>query len=150
MDDELKDAILSVPLYKSLKRQRLRMILEALDKAMHDPKTERLHLPDQLEIEHIMPQKWEKNWPLPKGKDKGEAMIYRNKLIDTIGNLTLLTQKLNDSISNGPWTTKCKEFGKYTILNLTRALLDKDPWDENEIKTRSSKLAGVAIKVWPR
>jgi hypothetical protein len=53
----------------------------------------------QYAIEHVMPRKWVANWPLVEGITEND----RDRLIHTLGNLTLLTGKLNSMVSNGPW-----------------------------------------------
>ena len=77
----------------------MRSILEALDAFSFNKKSEAEPLPSGLTIEHIMPQKWVDNWPLTE-IDKSDpileqkAILRREKLIQTLGNLTLITQSL--------------------------------------------------------
>lgn len=102
-------------------------------------------------LEHLMPQKWEKNWPLPQGADSEE----RSKKIKTLGNFTMLTQSLNSSISNADWTTKVKGKDKnglkaYAAGLLTmEGVLDLQIWDETAIESRSTWLAKKASELWP-
>jgi len=58
---------------------------------------ERVDLSDAT-IEHIMPQSWEASWPPPS---RG-SLQDRAQLVHALGNLTLLTSKLNAAVSNGP------------------------------------------------
>lgn len=53
----------------------------------------------KLAIEHVMPRKWQQHWPV-----QGIDEVDRDRLIHTLGNLTLLTGKLNSTVSNGPWS----------------------------------------------
>ncbi len=56
-----------------------------------------------MEVEHVMPQTWKTYWnPAPGLTPEAEAA--RERAINTIGNLTLVNQKLNASLSNRPWT----------------------------------------------
>ncbi len=77
------------------------MILLALDLQLEDDQTEAAVYTDSdsFTIEHIMPQAWKKHWPLPLEDfpewDKDQVADYREDFIHTIGNLTLLTNKLN-------------------------------------------------------
>ena len=50
-------------------------------------------------IEHVMPQAWFKHWPFPPGGSEPDATPGSTGS----GNLTLLTQKFNSTVSNGPW-----------------------------------------------
>jgi len=72
-------------------------------------KTDDRELPERLTIEHMMPVWWnEDKWPLPSGISEEE----RNILVNTIGNLTLVTQPLNSSMSNSGWEVKRKALQK--------------------------------------
>lgn len=102
-------------------------------------------------LEHLMPQKWMRNWPLTEGGDPDA----RTKKIKTLGNFTMLTQPLNSSISNESWSTKLT--GKNNnglrvyangLLTLT-GVLDLAIWDEKAIDTRATWLARKAADLWP-
>jgi hypothetical protein len=51
----------------------------------------------------------------PEAAQKAER---RESLLHTVGNLTLLTQELNPSVSNGPWDRKLESILKHSVLNL--------------------------------
>lgn len=80
------------------------------------------------------------------------AEPIRNTLLHTIGNLTLLTGKLNESISNGAWDMKRPEILKHNSINLNREFQDDNfaTWDENKIKLRSERLAKLFCRAFPR
>jgi Protein of unknown function (DUF1524) len=127
------------------------MILEALEAALHTGKTEKVLIERKLTIEHLLPREWERHWPLSVSKDSLEAdkrTEYRNKMLHRVGNLTLLTKKLNPAVSNGPWDRKRQEVLRHSALNLNRTLAET--WDEDKIQARSEELLKVAISVWPR
>ena len=90
--------------YGSIRRDRVAMILQAIEEHYHkqDTKAEPIAQFDyqKLQIEHIMPQKWQTHWPVNGGE---EAVHRRDAKINTIGNLTLVSDKLNPSLSNAPW-----------------------------------------------
>ncbi|MCG3208388.1 MAG: hypothetical protein FOGNACKC_01992 [Anaerolineae bacterium] len=155
-DDRLQDAFLGLPLYQLLTRARLRMVLETLEEAMRTDKAEVRHVTrGTLTIEHILPQKWDDHWPLPLTKDPDEhhrRIQRRERIKHTIGNLTLVTGKLNPTLSNGPWDKKQEVLNDYTTLYMNKRLLQewKDkPFAEAEIETRGKQLAQLACKVWP-
>jgi uncharacterized protein with ParB-like and HNH nuclease domain len=149
-DDEFARAWLTTAFYKRLVRNRLRMILEALDDAMQSDKSEKVEIKEKLTIEHLMPQDWETNWPLPAGVDLEEATEMRNRMVHTIGNLTLLTKKLNPSVSNGPWLLKRKEIAAHSAIAMNRRFYDVQDWNEDSIFERTKELLKVALQVWPR
>lgn len=74
----------------------------------------------------------------------------RALLVNTIGNLTLLTHPLNSSLQNSGWDVKRPEITKQSSLALNRELLDIEVWDDNEIMQRQGKLLEIAVIVWPR
>lgn len=150
-DEEFKKAWLGLQFYKRLKKSKLRMILEALEVALHTGKTEQVAIERTLTIEHLLPREWERYWPLSAANGSPEAQKkteHRKEMLDCIGNLTLLTKKLNPSVSNGPWEKKRKGILSHSALNLNRPL--PEVWDEDRIEARSEELFKIAVKVWPR
>jgi len=150
-DDEFKKGWMNLQFYKRLKKSKGRMILEALEACMHTGKTEKVWFEKKLTIEHLLPRAWEKHWPLPSGDSSSSVereTDRREQMIHKVGNLSLLTKKLNPSVSNGPWERKRSEVLKHSALNLNRALPEN--WDEEAIQARSEELLKVAVKVWPR
>lgn len=152
--DEFKDAFLSKPLYKA-GVGRCRMVLEAIEAELITDWSEKQSVPRGLSIEHILPQGWKSNvqeWPLPGGSDdESRAERIRNNALHSIGNLTLVTRKLDSSLSNGPWWEKKQKLGDYANLFLNKDLLNNAPgvWDESAITDRAHRLYEAAIKVWP-
>ena len=154
-DHQFIDAFLSVPVYSLLTRSRLRMILEALEDAYRGPKSEdEFVTKGKLTIEHVLPQAWRDNWPLivPHGETEEAAVLHRDRLLHTIGNLTLVTKALNPALSNAAWSIKRKELSKYSVLHLTKRLLEAEgvDWDEATIEARGRQLANKAMTIWPR
>jgi hypothetical protein len=129
------------------------MVLQALDSALETGKTEAIAYTSKLTIEHLMPRGWQKHWPLAasaegeSGEQKKKEL--RESLLHTIGNLTLLTDSLNPSVSNSAWLSKRPEILKHSKLNLNRYFQDKEIWNEAEIFNRSRVLFDLAVKIWP-
>ncbi|MCY4199491.1 MAG: DUF262 domain-containing protein, partial [Gammaproteobacteria bacterium] len=99
-DSELLERFATAPLYKKLTRGRLRMVLAGIEEQLRTSKAEVQQVPSGIQIEHIMPQGWQEYWPLPDTDDKVEAFERRERMIHTIGNLTLVNGKLNSALSN--------------------------------------------------
>ena len=146
-DDTVTDSLESSPLYRLLTRGRLRLVLEGIESWMRSPKSEQKDVPKYLTIEHLMPQSWGKNWPLPDGVDE-TAVYERNTLVHSIGNLTLVTQELNSSASNAPWEFKREEL-QHSVLSLNNELISEPRWDEDSIRSRSRQMAKLVAKCWP-
>ena len=144
-DGMLAENLIQKPLRFSAGRQR--MVLEALELSRRSDKTE--DLGSNLTLEHIMPQSWERNWPLLDNTD--EVADSRNQAVKEIGNLTLVTSKLNPSLSNAPWAEKQETLEKHTALRLNWELLKDSPdvWDEAAIHERSRQLCEFIKEIWP-
>ena len=152
-DRELEAAWLRTPLYNKIARARLRMLLHAIDAGLHGPKTEKYSLIEELTIEHMLPQEWDRHWPLPVvPAESSEARIERterrNQLLHSIGNLTLLTKSLNPSVSNGPYRQKRAEVLNHSAINLNRMFEDVEHWNEDDIIRRGKALFEVARRLW--
>lgn len=154
-DEELRRGLAGLPAYRRLARGRLRMTLEAIEdhlRGFRDGKdglgAERVAR-NRLTIEHVMPQSWHDHWPLASGLSE----LERDSLLDTIGNLTLLTTPLNSRVSNGPWagaTGKRSALHEHDVLLINRELFDHvdDAWDESKISDRADRLASYIINIW--
>lgn len=158
-DAEFGKAWTEEPLYERLARPRLRFVLRALEEHMRTSSglTESFTVPARLEIEHVMPQSGETNWPLPLGEPlNGKAAQTRRNEIHTIGNLTLLTKKLNGTLSNAAWSadvddvpSKQKTIKAYSLMMLSKDIVDRPRWDEDQIRKRRLALFAQACQIWP-
>ena len=148
-DQMLESEFISAPLYRMLTRGRLRIVLEGIEAELRTNWAESQSVPSNLTIEHIMPQNWRSNWPLVENTD--DTARTRDRLVHSIGNLTLVNQRLNSSLSNAPWSDKAGTLARFSTLYLNKTLLDSNPdvWDEAAIAARARRLYQAAIKVWP-
>ena len=149
-NEVVADALESSPLYRLLTRGRLRLVLEGVERRLRSSgKSEQPTVPTNLTIEHLMPVGWrEEEWTLPEGVDKDVATYQRNTLIHSVGNLTLVTQKLNSSMSNDPWKCKRDELQEHSVLLLNNELLTQPSWDEQTIRCRSRRMAQLVSERW--
>lgn len=142
--------------YNGLRRDRVLMILQAIEEAWQAQcyKSEPILTFDlsKLQIEHIMPQSWQEHWPLSEDSVTAEA---RSWAVDGIGNLTLVSARLNPSLSNGPWSGAagaCKRDGldEHSKLELNRRLLaGHEDWSEARMEIRADDLFAEARIIWP-
>lgn len=146
-DAEFRAAWLSAPVYKSVAKRRVVFLLETLETSLHHSKTEEI-VTKGLQIEHLLPRSWKQHWPLPGEGDPDEEAAERDRILHTIGNLTLVTKSLNPALSNAPWTKKRKEIRKYGALSLNREMADEEEWNESRIDARARSLFKTARKVW--
>jgi hypothetical protein len=154
-DDEIREQLRILPAYRRLQRGRLRMVLEAIEDHRRGWRADESGLGGervargQYAIEHVMPRKWE-HWPLVDGRSE----VEREAIVHTLGNLTLLTARLNSKVSNGPWLGESgKRHGleAHDVLLLNRDLLKTagDNWNDAAVRARSDELSKYIIDIWP-
>ena len=157
-DGAISEALRTSPLYRLLTRARTRMLLTAIEQQLRSAaKVESDVVVNPISIEHVMPQRWSDTYPMPDpafgGGNADEALRVRNeRLIHTLGNLTLVNSRLNPAMSNGPWSEKRKALAEHSTLFLNKELLKgwhNAEWDDSAIQERSSQLAGLVVRVWP-
>ena len=106
----------------------------------------------EYSLEHMMPQKYQKHWPLPPSMDAEE----REHRIHTLGNMAMLPHSLNSSVSNSSWKQK-KEGNKNAAglkdlasdIEILSEVLKENTWDEQKIYQRSLWLADKVAEIWP-
>lgn len=149
--------------YRGISQARIRLLLGTIDERLRneDPNEPSASIEyDNLQIEHVMPQKWQDHWPLTQ--EDGYAVEeetsdphwlslseMRDRAVDRIGNLTLVTSSFNGSVSHLGWTLKKQEFEKQKSLVINYGLAQRESWDEDSISERADALATVAIAIWP-
>ncbi|MCY3883955.1 MAG: DUF262 domain-containing protein [Gammaproteobacteria bacterium] len=151
-NNELRERFVEAPLYQYLTRGRFRMVLEGIESELRTNMAETAEVPENLNIEHIMPQSWHSNWPLSEELDEDEdAVAAHDQTIHTIGNLTLVNGRLNSSLSNAPWIRKRETLADHSVLFLNKRLVNQGPevWDEKAINKRSKWMHKRMVSVWP-
>lgn len=139
-------------------------ILRYLNDSYLSSKTERISIESKLTLEHILPQNWLENWLLPDGS-KGmtsheiheseeenliaKATSRRNSMLQTFGNLTILTQPLNSAVSNSAWKEKKPQLLQSSLLPINQQLVSYETWDEEAIERRGKELFERAKLIWP-
>lgn len=170
-DDEFEQKWLFIPAYRTLQSTRTKAVLSEIEIRKRTSYHETDKLAEGLSVEHVMPSYWLTNWPMPDGSKPTQEEFYslpssdysyhlegdsrigrivrRNRLIDSFGNLTLLTRPLNSTVSNGAYVTKRAALKDHSLLVLNRELTRQDDWHEETILERGAALFSVAKDVWP-
>lgn len=154
-DTDFEKSWLAKPVYVKSRIDRCTMVLRALEEAMFTSKTEGSVLQGKLTVEHILPQKGTlDDYPYAEtmpAKDGETVEQTRLRILHTIGNLTLLTQELNSSVSNGPYPEKRAEIIEHSDLRLNAWMRkdEKQKWSEADILDRGATLFAYAKNVWP-
>lgn len=170
-DAEFVEALLQPNFFRSLSSARLRAVLVGIENHLRTDKTEPAPLlksmDSKLNIEHLLPQAWEKTWPLAVAANDehyDEHLRRRVNAVHQLGNLTLTTYKLNPSLGNKGWKQKRSDIQAHSLLRLNMASVLTAPgsaggmddetwasaWDEERIAIRGCWLAEQALITWPR
>lgn len=166
-DDDMLRQLPAMRLYGNIKQSRLRLVLSAVELKRRNERSEPVSVPDRLEVEHVMPQGWRTYW----GKDiqgDPDRAAKRDVLVNSLGNLTLVTQKLNGTLSNRPWRDeeativagtgsdavigKRALINRYSLLVLNKEIVEghEGRWTEEDIRERAKQLTEAIISIWPR
>jgi Protein of unknown function DUF262/Protein of unknown function (DUF1524) len=94
-----------------------------------------------MTLEHILPQNPSEDW----AHFDAETV---NDYYQRIGNLALLTRKVNAAIGNNGFSEK-KSILLQSGYALTKIVAEKEVWGIKEIEDRQNLLAKLAIKAWP-
>jgi len=156
-DQTVTSALTTRNVYTGVTRARLRMVLEALEDSYRGDLSEGEMCPRNLTVEHVMPQAWREHWGADIGDDLA-AGIARDALVQTIGNLTLVSGKLNPTLSNLGWhheTTdgdqgKQRFLQEHSVLKLNSKIASHQDWSEQAIKDRTHTLVTQILALWPR
>lgn len=163
-DETVARAWMSRAAYRDLNSAKLTHVYTKLSESYQTKKMEQLTIESALTVEHIMPQSWEEHWPLQDGGNgmtwrelmdaapddpRAVATRSRERMIHTFGNLTVLTQALNTSVSNGPWASKKPALLDASLLPINLQLHGYETWDEDAITRRGQELLDRALVVWP-
>lgn len=104
-----------------------------------------------ITIEHILPKNPDKSWAASYDLDNKEHKDYINR----IGNLTLLSKKLNPKLGNKSFEEKVTHMEGYkqSDVNLTQQLVSDYyekcvKWKKSAIEQRQKDLAKIALKIW--
>ena len=124
-----------------------------------------------MTLEHVMPQSWGKNWPITKPQtvspETGESVSeistareLRASAVYEIGNMALLSSKLNSTIRDGSIKDKVEGTnGKPGVaalasqIHYTKEVVDKVQgnnyvWNEKTIRDRTNELTEEFLAMW--
>lgn len=107
---------------------------------------------NKYSLEHMMPKKWRNHWDKPETKEEQDR---RDKLLLTMGNLTIITQNLNAAIRDAEWSIKLNGKGykgglrRYgTGIQIAADALSKDVWNEESIEERGKYLFELVTMIY--
>jgi hypothetical protein len=147
-DEEFGRAFIHRPAYQVIRRPVIAKLLDSLERVMVDQVNDEIEIKTKLSIEHVMPQEWGPYWPLADAND--DAVERRELMLQSFGNLTLVTPEFNTKLSNRAFKTKKKEIKRTSRLLLNRRFWEDEleDWDEASIRLRSRELFDLARRRW--
>ena len=143
-DQEFIDALVHKPAYRRNDLAFSRMLLIEIDKRFqsHGQFPDYSTVPT---IEHMIPQKLDEHWHSYLGDDAEDDRLQ--SVVDTIGNLCLLSGPANSSAGQNPFESKKNAYSPLTAL--ARQIKEHiERWDMRAVQERSEKLAREAIGIW--
>ena len=107
--------------------------------------------PTKLHLEHIAPQRpsFDSDW---KSQMKGE-LNYR-EVIYRIGNMMLLRDRINRSVSNFSFEKKLARYKKQNekarmrLPSMSQDVLEYENWNQDIVLERSKMIAKIGTEVW--
>lgn len=165
-DTDVEPKWLHEDAYLVLRAGRTQMILEGIELALDTNRQEARPIFAEgrmPSVEHLWPQNGDlKHWPVGMYTARPDVMpgeiVRLRRIIQSFGNLTLLTQPLNSSIGNGPWHLppesptrgKRDEIVRRSTLRLNQDLRDvEETWNASAIENRAQALFTHFKRVWP-
>ncbi len=128
-------------------KQRLVLLLQSINEGLSAGSGGHTVLNGSPTVEHIMPQTLNQTWRHELGASADET--YREYL-HTLGNLTLVTQDWNGSLSNSSFANKRPKLAQHA-LRLNSDYFSDAParWDQAAIAQRADWLIDQALTLWP-
>ena len=120
----------------SISRQKsARYLLRKLEQQHRVTEEIDVAAPHRVHVEHIYPKLPKHRWP------------RHSQTINRIGNLTLLSRRLNQAIRNGSFDDKREAYRKSELLQ-TQVLADLNEWSPDAIEARQTEQARHARSIW--
>ncbi len=143
-DEGFEDAVINKTAYRRNDLAFSRMLLMEIDKKLQSYG----QLPDYSTvgtIEHMIPQTLDDRWKKYLGAEAEDD--YLPIVINTIGNLCLLSGPANSAAGQDPF--EAKKAGYSPLTALARQIKEHTGrWDMKAVRERSQKLAKQAVQIW--
>lgn len=120
------------------RRASARYVLRVLEMAMRTTEELDVAPPPRVHVEHIYPQT----------PQEGHRWDRHSEFLNRLGNLTLLSRRLNTTIRNSPFDIKRPYYERSELL-ITKALAaSSGGWNEDLVIARQEQLATQAVTIW--
>lgn len=142
---------MSLPTDKNLKSNMMeanayamgltRWLLEKIENNENNAKLDM----SSLSVEHIMPQTSTNYWEKQAGVTDEDYV----ELVNTIGNLTLVSRVDNSAAGNRNFKTKKHIFNDTLHIHMNKELFEEKTWTANSIHNRSEAIINKLIDMYP-
>ena len=147
-DERMRQSLVTRSLYdKAHSRERIVMVLERINAHLHQGSDVRTVLDGAPTLEHILPQNPSPVWRDDLGEElEDTAREWKH----TLGNLTLVTQSYNSSLSNDSFAHKKSRLVAHGLrLNSDYFARPIARWDAAAIQDRAHWLTQQVLEIWP-
>ncbi len=147
-DSKVKVSILTQAMYdkRIQTRQKVNLILDTINRHLSSGTGGYTQIDNSPTIEHIMPQTLSTAWKQMLGEEWPDT--YRDYL-HTLGNLTVVTQEWNSSLSNAPFLEKKQKLEMHALkLNSDYFTNYIEKWNKNAIQARAEFLVQNILGIW--
>ncbi|MFH7029436.1 MAG: DUF262 domain-containing protein [Heteroscytonema crispum UTEX LB 1556] len=97
---------------------------------------------NELNLEHILPQKPSDKWLVEFSKTDPNQYIYR------LGNMTLLDSSVNRKVGNTSFEDKSAKAFSNSKLDIAKEILNYSVWGPKQIEERQKNMAKTACQIW--
>ena len=116
---------------------------------------------DQIYFKDLFSPEYKRNNPNWETESSEEGLVdgsyqrpfklaqERSLHLHSIGNLTLVTGKLNSKMSNNPFAEKRVALEENSALRLNKKICEHNTWDTKQIRDRADDLVTTFCKIWP-
>lgn len=134
---------------KAQTKKRALLVLYLLDNIKRQEQNlENLYGFNKYSVDYFMPLKWQKNWARPLDEQT------RQIAVKTLGNMTITPQKLNNALKDANWYERVNGKGKmkgllaHNHLLITKTILQKPEWTDDDIFRNNERLSELIVAVW--
>ena len=154
-DERLRRVLSDLDLYQSgPNRRRLVYILLRVNERLPQGNDVITVLKEAPTVEHIMPRSLNEDWERHLREEWEAPELAQDLYLNSLGNLTLVTQRWNSRMSNGAWEEKGALLRKHGLplnyLYFGEARPgDVRTWNEQAIRNRGNWIVDALLELWP-
>ena len=154
-DEHLRRVLAGLDLYRSgPNRRRLVYILLRVNQHLLQGRDVTFTLKNAPTVEHIMPRSLSENWERHLRKEWEDFEQSYDFYLNSLGNLTLVTQSWNSSMSNSSWHKKRALLREHGLPLNNQYFGEGQPgdvraWNEKAIVDRENWIIDAILELWP-